>query len=682
MRARSLESQKLTPLVKKRWGTERWLLLCAFLAMVGVASGCLARRFEQKTTGTISTKVPSLANAGLLDANDVSILVPLRLVTDGQNRLAASNFLRQEQFAQALANGQNQGPNELSQIDFRAVSQLDVWRVVSMRYDPCAPGAHAAVEFAKQKEGDPGAEAPGRDSFCKSQVRLVVQPFLRGGDQDFTMHLVFEQPKNAAALDRQVRGLLAIKKASEDAGASTTGRALAIHPGLDSPNNTAVVTAFLDFLKETCDPMRLSSIAVMGLAGGGPEPWTFYANLVRGGQVPQGAAPIPTVDNPSGGAAQFQAVAFVGPQRVLGLPSNTTTFRFVQEEDLGRTPQLVELTRDPILSRSTTTILNSGRTEPATNPEGGRTQVFDDQSIMPLDQKKLELLHAVDNPDRNHFFSLDCVSCHTSANLMLRRHDVIVENPSLAGAGELAAIRSGNPGRFVTPKGTTAYVSRTARQDQALFGRPWSLRNFGYFEGKASIAFRTATETGEVLREIHEEMMQSPKLGPNACAGVSDEEWLQKDAELWTCIQFDADSDARCLARICGGESPEAPQAEPPFGLLRQKGSELVMRHGPRNQFIANLQVIDLLPLPRFLPSGFVPNVKFAVTHSPTDRSNLILKVSDDGKTLSGFRYNMGFTDKQHTASLTWDPEQVAWTGTFAFPGGSSEPLRIEVASP
>lgn len=674
---------KIGRLQDRRAGhTCRLMLILAGIFALTQAPGCMARRFDSRRDATVSRAVPSLQNAELLDANDVSILVPLSLV----DQFPASAFLKNEQFQKAIANGQGQGPNNLSQLDFSIVKDLPNWKVVSMRYDPCAPGAHAAEAFSNQKEGDPGAEAPGRDLFCKAQVRLIIQPVINGGDLDFTMHLVYGLEKSEAALATQVQGLIAIKRASTAAGAPTTGRALSVHPGLSLPSNKngPVVAAFKEFISKHCSADRLASIAVMGLANGGPEPWTFYANRVQDGVVIDGATPIPTVDTPSSTAARFQAVAFVGPQRVIGQPSQSVTFPFVTEEDLTAQPKLISLQRDPILLRSTSVIMNSTQVENAPN---SRNKVFDDQSIVELDTKKLEILHSIDNPELNHFFSIDCVSCHTSANLMLRRHDVIVQTPSLAGQGELQRIVSGQPNRFVTPKGTTSYVSAAARQDQASFGRPWSLRNFGYFQGKPSVAFRTATETGEVLREIHGEMMRSNQLGPNACAAVPDSEWPAKDAALWKCIQFDMKDSEQCIAEICEGRPP-APGPNPSARLraalddLKTIGANSVMIHGEKGKFAANLVSISTEQRSPVLPPDARQDIKFDVRHSPTDKSNLALAIDDGGNRLTGFRYNMNFTDQIHRIELAWNPAEESWKGIFRFGNGKTEEVRIEPVRP
>lgn len=332
-------------------------------ALICPMVGCLKKKTSDDAG--VARAVGSLAQKGLLDANDVSILIPLNLTS----RFPASRFLTQAQYDQVLANGQGQGPNEMSRIKFddqrsgRMV--LSQWRVVSMRYDPCAPGSHAAEDFAKQQPGDPGTRAPGRDDFCLSQARLIIQPFVGDNlDADFTMHLVFSLPKSEAALAEQINGLFAIKEASERAGITTVGQALQEHPGLKSAkNNQEIIAAIDSFLTKNCNPKQILSVAVMGLADGGPEPWVFYSNRVKDGVVLPGASPIPTVESSSNVLATFQGFAFVGPRRVLGLASNKTTFPFVTTDDQARNTKLVELKRDPILLRSTTVILNSGLTE-------------------------------------------------------------------------------------------------------------------------------------------------------------------------------------------------------------------------------------------------------------------------------------------------------------------------------
>jgi len=109
------------------------------------------------------------------------------------------------------------------------------------------------------------------------------------------------------------------------------------------------------------------SIAFMGLQGGGPEPWTFFAGRVDGNRFIPEAGPV------HGQSAQSLDFTGGGPVSPPGTGRATTT---------------------PLFNASSRDELSS-------------------------EQRKLAF--AVEDPAASHFFNTDCVSCHTSSS---RTHDL------------------------------------------------------------------------------------------------------------------------------------------------------------------------------------------------------------------------------------------------------------------
>jgi hypothetical protein len=182
-------------------------------------------------------------------------------------------------------------------------------------------------------------------------------------------------------------------------------------------------------------------------------------------------------------------------------------------------------------------------------------------------------------------------------------------------------------------------------------------------------------------------MMKSKKLGPNACSEVPDSEWPAKDAALWKCIQFDMRDSDQCIAEICEGKPPSPPTntdsaLATALKDLKTIGANSVMIHGENGKFAANLISIDPRQRSNEIPADFRQDIKFDVRHSPTDISNLALKVEQNGNVLSGFRYNMNFTEERHTIILNWVSAEQLWKGRFTFRQGNTEEVRIEPIRP
>jgi hypothetical protein len=404
------------------------------------------------------------------DVNDVSILFPLKkdsahggvvpypairsrgVVDEGQDilklpleeQLYSADVFNQV-IKEATKHGLASGASNANK-DFFKLQGL--WHIVGLRFDPCAPGFDDKVLTA----------VGGK---CLIQLRLIAQPFADGvSSEDFTTHLVYNLgavPKSELATNPIILGatkvLGQIKDASDELGAKTAGQPLGVHPGLEAESKKGgsrvaglVKTLIKGFTKT---PSR--ALAFMGLEGGGPEPWTFFAGKVENNKfIPQAG--------PAHGQAK-QTLSFIG--------------------------------NGPVVEKSKLPV--------STSP------LFDvDSDALTAEQRKLAF--KVEDPNAQHFFNTDCISCHTSS---ARTHDL-----ALGDKAEISA-------RFPVPANITGYVTKAQAQDDA-----WNTRNFGYFGEKPTVSGRTVTETVEVVLWLNKNV-RAPGAGLNGpgldCTGVDND---------------------------------------------------------------------------------------------------------------------------------------------------------------
>jgi hypothetical protein len=581
----------------------------------------------------------------LFDANDVSIMFPMDLIQNS-SELNLKNFVTPSDFVDVIQGGQ--GKPAGNEINFGEAGNINNWKIVALRYDPCAPGAHAAAVIAA------AVNAPNKEVICQAQLRLIAQPFTNGLDEDMTLHVLFKLSKDQASMLEQLKGLAKIKSLS-----NTDGMPLSVHPGLAS-GNPAVKAALFSYLTVQARPDRVLSIAVMGLAGS-QEPWVFYATI-RGPDGRMTVTPIPTVDDSAGSPLKFQALSFIGSERVVGIPSERATFSF---------PGLPGLKRESIRERSTKMILDHGS--------------FDDVNILPLGDENLSLLHSIDNPVQNHFFTMDCVSCHTNSNLLFRR----LANPGTP-AEEKRRIEGKNALRFPVPKGVTAFVNFKDAPTQASIQRPWSVRNFGYFKQRPTIAMRTATETAEVVHDINTVLLGKSQSGPNKAGALSDAEYQDVEPKLWSCLQFSDLGFDRCLAN--SRNSLVNNDCQSPIDLKLDRSLSVInevfiISHGAKStsEFSGNLLNLNdkdfVKPLAHIDLGGIPLSNKFDTRHSDTDKSNIQLGFSSDFQNVVGFRYNMTFRRfEQAFISMKWDCKVRKWKGSISYGKAGETPIK-EVAT-
>jgi len=425
------------------------------------------------------------ADVTLLDVDDVSILfaraadgAPVPNLGVGETVGPDAQIWSQDDFDRVIQfaeNGNAAVPGSSPGIGLpQGTRDRGAWRVVGMRFDPCAPTT------ALKDAAGPVAGVPPQIPGCLVQVRLVGQPFVSQGgrlvDRDFTAHLVFTLPPDSAS--EATEDLRAIKRAASAAGSPTSGVPLGVHPALarEAQAGTAqadgsIAKAVAAFAKKWAGRALGRSISLMGLRSGGPEPWIFVAGRVQPG--PGGGAPVWTATPipiflPA--VVFHQRLSFIEAQNVI-----------------------------PPATRS-----------PSTTP------LFEDTS-----RKDPDLVFGVEHPRDHHFFDTDCISCHTSTALIVNRK--IPSGPSRA---RVAKGVTGYAGRDV--------LQGNPDPRFGAFGSTWNVRNFGYFNGQPTVSLRTVAETAAVVELINLEVLPAAQ-NPARLAGPG-RDCTARDDAVFDCL--------------------------------------------------------------------------------------------------------------------------------------------------
>ncbi len=465
----------------------------------------------------------------LLDVNDVSILfgrtaagsagagepVPSILASetaeDGSELFPQADFDRVIAFATGGIPGK---PETNPAIKFvNGGDKRENWRIFAMRFDPCAP-----TFKLNAKTPDPALQANlaliGIPPVCLVQVRLIAQPVIvKNGitrDQDITAHLVYTLGALPALRDRvagdMMNDLMAIKTASEQAGAQTSGQPLGVHPGLAAEGKSGkagtvagLVKAFIK--KNTGKASR--AIAFMGLRNDGFEPWTFFPGSVK--------------KDATEAAASWKPVPI--PSFIKALSGTNTpdpaTFQFHERLSFLETQHIVPA---PSQAISTAPLFREGPNGPLAPSEAEKALAFQ-----------------VEEPNDHHLPNTDCVSCHTSS---ARIADLNIQS---------------TPDRVRVPSRITGYVRKEDGQ-----GSVWNVRNFGYFAGKPTVSLRTANETVGVVQFMNLEIVPTSK-NPGRLNGPG-RDCTAKDDEVFNC--FLAGSGDKCVD-VCGPLAKDVPDTSP-----------------------------------------------------------------------------------------------------------------------
>jgi hypothetical protein len=376
----------------------------------------------------------------------------------------------------------------------KALFEASRWRVVGVRYDPCAPTANRA---ALQRLVD-AKIVP----VCLQQLRLILQPFNPSAGQgepadlDVAAHAVYTLgvgPVDASS--PAVAKLLRLKEIAQQGRVSLAGTPLDIHPALakemKGPRESAKYTEEFTKLIQELPIARLTQVALFSvMAGGravqqaGDGRWKF-----KGGQVGRRGADGACVLNVN---------------------------RPTQTGDLC----LIEIPVPILEPKASVVTVGCNRAFCFIDP-----QLAHQDNIAPLlstlgTPAVVETLHKIDNPEVHHFFSQDCASCHMTTSLMVRRR---------WGDG---------PSRIAPPQGISGYLAGS----QWKAKHPWDFRNFGYFQGRPTASARTALEAGFAADDLNRQLkLANP--GPD-CRG-NDSAGAALEPKVWQCFRDGKDD---CLS--------------------------------------------------------------------------------------------------------------------------------------
>lgn len=498
-----------------------------------IMSTCTTR----STDRTQINQVDSLKTG--FDVNDLSVLFPMPKSSEqlgellkGDSRLLDGTLLWDESiFKQVIASALKKGPKALemtvngnkiltegpgidlkfANFDFTdrgdQLNSLGNWRVVSFRFDPCAPVLLPLIinSSSGQKSLDPR---------CLTQIRLVLQPVAPGKSEfsntptapDFAAHLIFGFPVSDATI--LAKKLLALKTET------STGKALGVHPAMAKSDDFSkeFSRSMRVFLQNTLSAKNLQAVAFLGLANT-LQPWVFFA-----GRVTHSADGMPL---------KFEMV----PQK---FGANLVAKQVFDTSDRAGTGNAVAP--------------KFGDTRISTAPFF--KQVVE-ENRMTLDskvgnQKAADVIAEIENPDlssllpqdQDNTMHRDCVSCHTSTALINRLQE-----------DENGQVIPNNIDFFInSPKRFSAFKDPKYKGITGLVNSkitptgPWDIRNFGYVAGSdhPSISMRTLNETIAVTALTNELLgLENPAKNLNC-----------SELLVWKCL-LNKDNEGNCMKQHC-----------------------------------------------------------------------------------------------------------------------------------
>ena len=421
----------------------------------------------------VSFELSSFGAEQKVDVCDISFLWPVpQTKLDAEKLISVSerqtqggdSILPQQVFDQILKHAdqvQLDDSGETIKIEFHdnRLKNIENWKIAAIRIDPSAPGCSSKIRI-DQKFGS------------TAQIRLTLQPVIVDDNDakahDFTMHVVYSYVKNQERpfeadnirFAEVIKNLLSIKKALASASIETTGAKLGVHPGFSS--TTVDLTQLLrEFLKKHLTEDRLTAVAFMGIKSGA-EPWVFFATSRE-----RETGKFMLVNaHPSLGGSSAQMLSFVTTNAVFPKPKN---HQFGLSLGVATNELFSVVNLDKLL--------------------------FPNATEMPL--KDIKVRHAPDivsNPNLSHFFTTDCVSCHTESSL---RHSKL---------GGISTEFS-----YKLPDGVSGV------EPGMLPTHLWNVRNFGWgfkafrMNMVPTVTMRTANEAAESAEFINDVYLSSPE---------------------------------------------------------------------------------------------------------------------------------------------------------------------------
>jgi hypothetical protein len=429
-----------------------------------------------------SSSADVTANANAFDVNDVSILFPLgpdgmpdpnvRVDADGTPLFGPGTFKTVTEFARSGSEGFKDPDTETNEeivgqkphvhIEDGALDRKN-WRVVGMRFDPCAPG---------------GLPLAFSDPRCLVELRLVAQPFVDGKPQDVAAHLVFNLGVALTSPGLITSAVTDLQQIKARSSVPTTGEPLGVHPGLEAEASSGkhelgdLVAAFITkyaakaqdirLLGNTLTTARVTAFMVKDgdftQPADAPEWYFMVGNITNDTWTPSEITPV-------GAGVHFEKVSF--KQKQPG------------EGDFA-----------PVVDGKPAAV--SGHFLPAFKPANASSEpLFQGDT----DPRKIQ---AVEDPTKSTVLKVDCGSCHTSTS-----RTIALDAPAAA--------------RLPSPPGITAVVRRENLQSSVA-----NVRNFGYFATKPTVSMRTLNETVAVADFLDRRFISGRGASPVA---VDDKIW-------------------------------------------------------------------------------------------------------------------------------------------------------------
>jgi hypothetical protein len=485
------------------------------VSLAAASAGCSAQPSDDHSG--VNDSVANIDASSLLDVNDVSVLFPFDSQAQALSPdLPLDSFISKNVFDQVIAASKTVN---ISHKDPLGSDVYANWRIVSFRFDPCAPSTALA-------SGSIPADLQGKVPGCIVQLRLIAQPIAERGPgapvpggafnfnpitpahfpagvkvpQDFAAHLVFNLGvlagsantdtlrSNFASFMPLVNGLQGLKELSSKVGAGTNGALMGVHPGLKkelSAGTRELSDAVATYLKTFLKPERLSLVAFMGIPERAFVPWIFLTGSVRPGADGQ---QVFTHNALSGFSRTTMSSAIPALQSTIGEP--------------------VFFPDQPIKQLSAAALYH-----PRTSQKDAVKGAFE-----------------IENPDLNHALNTDCASCHSMHGI----------KAGAAGTGGVRQISDLPPTRFIQQPGVTSYMSTE------VTGSLWNVHNLGYLGIEPKVAERTLAETGAVVDLVNRLIAGDGRQNPGLDCG-SDRAKLD---EIYFC-QFKAktpDAQQACFA--------------------------------------------------------------------------------------------------------------------------------------
>lgn len=437
---------------------------------------CQTRLFNSSNTSQTEQTNPS-KNFRLLDVNDVSFLFPLPknlqelagLLKISQPGQDGQPLMPQDIFNLVKAKGEEAGiqfdtaRRGQTMIPLEA-HRYDAWRVVGMRFDPCANSTtHKSINtnsdlagciFELRLTAQPLQPAPTAPSIITPEgTTLTTGPEAFATD-DFALHLIYSIPqeKQAEVLSSLVSDLREIKNS---APLSTTGLPLGIHPAM-LKEGTGTEGKYAKRVRQTIlkhfGGTKLTSVALSGLMGKA-DIWGFMA------------VPVDMASRAVGNRFDLKEI-----ENDKETANGKTLVKLFLCCDI--IPKFTE----PKPNIEDFFLLNHRLRQKTTEKE--RIQFFSENQA--AYKSGISLALQLENPQERTQFQGNCVTCHVATPF---------KEKALSALGSNLGVES----RFRPSTGPT---NKTDPNSINKF--IWNLRNFGYRGHEPGVSQRTTNESAEV----------------------------------------------------------------------------------------------------------------------------------------------------------------------------------------